>query len=122
MLKTDNHIKNARHILLMCFVWFALSPCIVKNVLFSAANMEYTQPLNKTKTPANSCQYAQNDIQQVSVAKRTNSNKPIKPVNVSANRYYIAHSAKIPGNYSGTFPDNGPPKYILYKQLKLDLA
>lgn len=124
MLKTTSHIRTARHILLMWFVLFALSPCIVKETLFSGINVEYAQPLNKSKTttPTNSCQYSQNDNRQISVVKQSNINKQTEPVDISGNQHWIARSAKIYGNHSKTFPGNSPPKYILYKRLKIAIV
>ncbi len=124
MLKTENHIRNTKHILLMWVVLFSLSPCIVKEALFSSASVGYAKPLNKSKTtaPTNSCQYSLNENQQVSVVKQSKINKQIEPTDFSEKRLFVIRSTKIHGNYSKTFSGNGPPKYILYKRLKLDVA
>ena len=124
MFKAKNHIKNMKHILLMWFALFALSPCVVKEVLFSVANAEYSKPLNKSKTttPTNSCQYSQNDNQQISVVRKSNTNQEIEPFDVSENLFFVVCSTKINGKYTKTSSGNSPPKYILYKRLKLDVA
>ena len=113
-----------KHILLMWFALFALSPCVVKEVLFSVANAEYSKPLNKSKTitPTNSCQYSQNDNQRISVVKQSDTNKEIEPFDVSENLFFVVRSTKINSKYSKTSSGNSPPKYILYKRLKLDVA
>lgn len=124
MFKTKNHIRNVRHILLMLFVLFALSPCVVKEAMFSLANAEYAKPLNMSKAtaPTNSCQYSQNDRQQNSVVKQSDINKEIEPFNVSENLFFVVRSTKINNKYSKKSSGNSPPKYILYKRLKLDVA
>lgn len=108
----------------MWFVLFALSPCVVKEALFSIANVEYAKPTNKTKTtaPTSACQYSQNDNQQISVTRKATIGKRMEPVSVSVNPYFVARSIGINAKYSKTFSGNSPPMYILYKRLKLDIA
>lgn len=105
----------------MWFVLFALSPCVVKELLFSAANVEYVQPPNKAKTtaPTSSCPYSQNYSQQISLVKQTNRKKQIEPVGISENLFLAARSVKIQSRHSENFSGSSPPKYILYKRLKL---
>lgn len=124
MFKTGNHIRNMRHIVLMWFILFALSPCVVKGVLFSVADAGYSKPLKKSKTtaPTSSCQYSQNDNQQISVVKQSDTNKEIEPYNVSGKLFFVVRSTKIKDKYSNTYSGDSPPKYILYKRLKLDVA
>nr|WP_298005803.1 hypothetical protein [uncultured Flavobacterium sp.] len=123
MSKKENHIKKFRHIVLMWFVLFSISPCSVKEALFYSVNTDYAKPLNKSKTsaPASSCSYSQNDNTQTSVVKKSKVYKRIDPVNVSNNLYFAVLSAKVYNDYSKT-SGNSPPKYILYKRLKIDIA
>lgn len=124
MFNAKQYIKNLKHILWVWFALFTLSPCVVKEAMFSVVNAEYSQPLNKSKTtaPTNSCQYSQNDNQQVSVVKQSKINKQTEPAEVAKNLFLIVHSIEINTNYSKTTSGNSPPKYILYKRLKLDVA
>jgi len=124
MLKAKSHIKKLKHILCVYFALFALSPCVVKEALFSVANVEYAKPLNKTKTtaPTSSCQYSQNDKQQISVVKQSKINKQTEPAEVSEILFFVVRSVGINTNYPKTTSGNSPPKYILYKRLKLDVA
>lgn len=113
-----------KHIFWVWFALFALSPCVVKEAIFNVVNAEYSQPLNKSKTtaPTNSCQYSQNDKQQVSVVKQSKINKQTEPAEVAKNLFFVVRSIGINTNYSNTTSGNSPPKYILYKRLKLDVA
>ncbi len=126
MLKTNQnqHIKNFKHILYVWFIFFALSPCVVKEAMFSVVNAEYSQPLNKSKTtaPTNYCQYSQEDSQQISIIKLSKIDRQTEPVITFKNLFFIVHSHEIITNYSKVFSGNSPPKYILYKRLKLDVA
>lgn len=124
MFKAKSNIKNLKHLLWVCFAFFALSPCVVKEALFSVADAEYAKPLNKSKTtaPTNSCQYSQNENQQISVVKQSKINKQTEPDEVTENLFFVVRSVGINTNYSKTTSGNSPPKYILYKRLKLDVA
>src|SRR3546814_68673 len=103
---------------------FSLSPCIVKEALFHSANGEYVKPLNKTKTTTLSslCQYSPNESHQISVAKQVKIYRQIEPVNFTGNQQIVVRSDKAQNNHSKTFSGNSPPKYILYKRLKIDVA
>src|SRR5690606_21161988 len=112
--KKESHIKNFRHIVLMWFVLFSLSPCTVKEALFHSANTDYAKPLNKsrTTTPTNSCLYSQNESQQISIVKKSKITKQIEPVSVSNNLCFTALPSKVYNDYSKTSSGNSPPKYI----------
>lgn len=116
MLKTKTRINILHRIIMMWFVLFALTPCTVKEVLFSTLNLELPESLNKSKTTtsSNSCQYSQNKNQHVSFAKQTKINKKIDPIDFSKQKLFVAQSIPIKNNYSKTFSGNSPPKYIFY--------
>lgn len=124
MPKTGSHINNFRRVVLMCFVLFSLSPCTVKKALFTSANADYAKPLNKSRTitPTNSCSYSQNESQQISIVKKSKVNKQIEPVGVFDNQHFAVYSVIICNNYSNTTSGNSPPKYILFKRLKIDIV
>lgn len=123
MLKAENHIKNIRHIVLMWFMLFSLSPCTVKEVLLQSVDFEYAKPFNKSKTTqTNPCQYGSNEYQQMSAAQQSKIHKTIEPVAFVRNYGFPTYAAKIDNNYSKTSTGNSPPKYILYKRLKIDIA
>lgn len=124
MTKKESHIKKIRHIVLMWFVLFSLSPCTVKEALSQVVSTDYAKPLNKSKTiaPTTSCSYSQNDNQQISVVKKAKIYKEIEPVQVVNNLCFTVLSSKVYNDYSKTSSGNSPPKYILYKRLKIDIA
>ena len=124
MLKKENHSKNLRLILLMWFVLFSLSPCIVKGALFHSVNTDYTKPLNKSKatTSVGSCSYSQNEYQQILVVKETKIYKLIEPIDIVDKPFFTILPTKVYSYHSDTSSGKSPPKYILYKRLKIDLA
>ena len=123
MLKVENHIKNIRYIVLMWLILFSLSPCTVKEVLLQSVSTEYAEPLNKPKTTrTNPCQFSSNGHQHLASAQQSKINKKIEPVDFSCNYAFPAYAVKIGKNYSKTSTGNSPPKYILYKRLKIDIA
>lgn len=123
MLKVENHIKNIRCIVLMWFMLFSLSPCTVKEVLLHSVNTEYARPLNKSKTTqTNPCQFSSGEHQHISSAQQSKINKKIVPVDFVCNYAFAVYASKIDKKYSKGFSGNSPPKYILYKRLKIDLV
>lgn len=124
MTKIKIHIKTVRNFGLMWFVLFALSPCTVKDVFFSSVNSEYAKPLNKSRTtaPTISCSFAQTENQQYSVVKELKINKQTEPGAFSDLSYLTFDAVIIHNYYSKKSSGNSPPKYILYKRLKIAIA
>lgn len=124
MLEIKRNTENLRHILLMWFVLFSLSPCVVKEVLTSAANIDYVKPLTKTKasTRSNLCSYSLNMGLRISTVRKSKINQQIDPVDLSRDQLLDLLSAKVLRHYTATFRGNSPPKYILYKRMKIDVV
>ncbi|KAA5533979.1 hypothetical protein [Paenimyroides baculatum] len=124
MLQTKSHIRNFRHIVLMWFMLFSLSPCTVKEAMLSTANTAYAKPLNISKATAavGSCLYLQDKSQQISVAYKFTVNKQFDGVDFCGNQYFGAHPTKVCSTYQKTSSGNSPPKYILYKRLKIAIV
>ncbi len=123
MRKMDRLNKNTRHIFLLCFVLFALSPCVIKASFFGNANLTYSKPLNKSKTTAqlNACQYSGDNKLQISCSQQVNVDKAMLPIFVFGNQCAFAYACQTNYQYLEIFSGNSPPKYILYKRLKLDM-
>lgn len=124
MAISTKHIYRAKHILIMCLVLFALIPCMLKGAFLNTLSLDYAKPFNKSKTTTqlNSCQYYQDKSQQISSAEQKKINKKTNSLTISTGLYYITRSIKKYSKYSLDFSGNSPPKYILYKRLKLDVA
>jgi len=124
MLKIKTHITIIKPLILTWFVLFSLSPCTVKEVFFNSVNTSYTKPLNKSRTTSQTsfCSYSQSDIQQISFVKKSKINKQVKPFYSTVNHCSDLISPQDYNHYSKTSSGNSPPKYILYKRLKIDIA
>lgn len=117
MQETTQYKPNLKHLLKLCFLLFALSPCSVKGELF---NSDYKQPLSQSKTTVQSsiCLYSFDEAREdVSTVKQ------IKLIPVTGTKALITSpdtgfifKLELPV-HSG----NSPPKYILYKRLRLNL-
>lgn len=106
----------------MCLVLFAFSTCMVKGTLFGMVDVAYAKPLNKSKTvaPISACQYSHD--QRTSTVVQAQARKQIEPIGDAEGQYGAICADKVFGKYSKNCSGNSPPKYILYKRLKLDVA
>ncbi|MBA9079833.1 hypothetical protein FHS90_004574 [Rufibacter quisquiliarum] len=119
-----SHIYKIRHLLLVCLVLLGLMPCGVKEALLGTVNVDYVKALNGSKTtaPFNSCQYTQSTDPLLSAVRQSKILKQAEPICFSCARFFLTRSAKTNHRCSPDYSGNSPPKYILYKRLKLDVA
>ncbi|WP_407405984.1 hypothetical protein [Chryseobacterium sp.] len=122
MLKILYNFKNYTYILSMWLVLFSLTPCTIKEVFFHAVDLDYAKPLNKSKTSTNSCSYSKIENRQTSGTKKSKILSRITPFSFSTNLNFALCSSKTFKDYSRISLGNSPPKYILYKRLKIDIA
>jgi len=124
MLAPKLSIRNGKHLLLLCLFLFALSPCVIKEAVFAWTNTEFAQPLNKSKgtTQGTSCQYSPGEYRHRMIVgqwKRTR----IPGITRTFIDRLADHRLFVTWNiYSNARLGIGPPKYILFKRLKLDIA
>jgi len=125
MSDTKIHMKTYKAIIMMLILAFSLSPCSVKRNVLDIFDIQYISGLNKVKTTSNlasSCDFT-SIFSKISVSKTvikakhcnafldfTGSVKNIQEGNLTFN------------DYSGHTTGNSPPKYILFKRLKLNLV
>ena len=124
MGQMDCNMKFFKHIFLLCFVLFSLSPCTVRDYLSAASETENAKPLNKNRTTstAGSCTYFGLERQKHALgftAERSDRKEPF----YNRHRHAFAEGLTVfCSGFSYTTSGNSPPKYILYKRLKIDLA
>lgn len=119
------HMKTYKAVITMLILVFSLSPCSVKRNVLDIFDIQYISGLNKVKITSSlstSCDTASAST-RVSVSK-ANIRKQHKD---SFSNFYssagVLADEKISFNeYSGHSTGNSPPKYILFKRLKLNLA
>ena len=115
----QKHICTAKHLLTMCLLLFALSSCAVKESLLGLVQTDYAKPTNRSQTTSQSgfCSYTVITGKKVSVVNHEKI-KTRKDSAFTENLIEIGHKKNL-NSYFQTFSGNSPPKYILYKRLKL---
>ena len=124
MHTTVKHIRTAKHLFLTCFLLFALSSCAVKESFLGLVQTDYSKPTNRSQTTTQNgfCSY------NIATGKETSFTdhsriKNRKESDFFTDNYVLGISSKKTTQlYSKTFSGNSPPKYILYKRLKLHIV
>jgi len=122
MLKLKSYIGYSKSILIVLMILFSLAPCSLKEAVVSI-DVSYTKPLNKSRSasPFSSCHpiQAYKDSSSAKVKRQVvaiHGTDDLSSYNV--HRFVVGN---IDNNYSGITSGNSPPKYILFKRLKIDL-
>lgn len=118
-------MKTYRAIVMMLIVAFSLSPCSLKRDVLDIFDIQHISALNKIKTTAPSFSGCEsfNSSSKVSVSKSDFKFKGIalsdflQSVNLNSEKHTFSQKS-----YSGNTSGNSPPKYILFKRLKLNLV
>ncbi|MDN5395861.1 MAG: hypothetical protein L0G39_08220 [Chryseobacterium sp.] len=128
MQNLRTHIKIYKAIVMMLVVVFSLSPCSLKRDLLGIFDIQYITALNKVKTTASAQTYVCDSVTESSSNRASVSKNSLKS---KKNKYFTALNA-VPSpheeamlfqnKYSGHSTGNSPPKYILFKRLKLHLV
>ncbi|MBV8325694.1 hypothetical protein [Chryseobacterium sp.] len=113
-------MKTTKAIITMLILVFSLSPCSVKRDVLDIFDIQYISGLNKVKTASPNCEAS------VSASKISLVKTDIK----SHQRFSFLHYTKkntpeerpFYNTSSKRSTGNSPPKYILFKRLKLNLV
>ena len=129
MQGTKKYIQFFRNNLFLIVLLFALSPCSVKEVLHQQFDVAYNQPLNKTKTTLNqqsNCSVGSDFIseQKQESKKQTESNflPDFEKKTFQNNTYSLARKSSEIQAFQIDLAHLFPPKYILFKRLKIDIV
>ncbi|MFK8293874.1 hypothetical protein [Capnocytophaga stomatis] len=117
------HIKKVKFLLWGTLILFSLTPCSAKGFLFDSVEISFFKPFHKNRTTAFSFQC------QNSVAEEQNTQTEYV-LNVFDNQesdsFYSAElftsEAKIKKEYFYRNSSNAPPKYILFRCLRIHLS
>lgn len=115
------HIHTAKHLFLMCFLLFALSSCAVKESFLGMVQTDYAKPTNRSQTTTQNgfCNYSVATGKESSISYYSKT-KSRKESDFFTDNYVLGiYSNNTTQSFSITFSGNSPPKYILYKRLKL---
>ena len=124
MPKLKSNIKNLKSILLMLMILFAFAPCSIKASVLKPIDISYATKLNQTKTTIhfsqcqnlNAVAHAKTSLE---IIKNFDFHPIAFPVNTDFPNYNLQ---KARNNDSEIAKSNSPPKYILFKRLKINLA
>ncbi|TJZ63053.1 hypothetical protein FAZ15_01785 [Sphingobacterium olei] len=114
-------IQTIRTILLLMVVVFSLLPCSNKASVLSLIDIDYEKPLNRVKTT----RHLTGCFNTLEVTKMTCSPYKIKSdhgiavVSTGHQRLYCYNNHIFSSNFGASHQANAPPKYILYKRLKI---
>ncbi|MDR6526287.1 MULTISPECIES: hypothetical protein [Chryseobacterium] len=119
MSHTGIHMKTYKAIITMLILAFSLSPCSVKRDVLDIFDIQYISGLNKVKTTSGCDTSPTTSRFSVSKADVKLTGKDFFSLNFPIKN---TESERLSFNkYSGHTTGNSPPKYILFKRLKLSL-
>ena len=123
---TGTHMKNYKALIMMLILAFSLSPCSVKRDLLDIFDVQYISGLNKVKITDSVQSYSCDNVTERFSGRASASKNILKP---SGNQYFTdtvpspeEGKIRFQNKYSGTTTGNSPPKYILFKRLKLHVV
>lgn len=124
MTKLNSHIKTLKNIGVIWFVLSALSPCTVKDVFFSSVKSEYSKPLNKSRTtaPIVSCSSTNIESKNSLVVNQLKFHKEFEPGDRFIPPFFHFQEETNPNVLLANYSGKSPPKYILYKRLKIAIV
>ncbi len=124
MSNTKVHMKTYKAIITILILAFSLSPCSVKRNVLDIFDIQYISGLNKVKTTSGLSQNC--DIAKTS-SKTSVSKTEAKIIDkkfffaFDSTKSNIGEEKIFFNEYSGHTTGNSPPKYILFKRLKLSM-
>ncbi|MCT2561717.1 hypothetical protein [Chryseobacterium herbae] len=126
MRTTGTSMKNYKALIMMLILAFSLSPCSVKRDLLGIFDVQYISGLNKVKTTDSVQSYSCDSATERFSGRASASKSVLK----SKEKKYFTDTTRLPeetiirfqNKYSGTTTGNSPPKYILFKRLKLHVV
>ncbi|UWX61067.1 hypothetical protein N0B40_02070 [Chryseobacterium oranimense] len=122
---SGNHIKNYKALILVFVLVFSLSPCSLKRDFLSIFDIQHISGLNKVKitSSAASCVFsAETSSSRINLSKAYAKLKNIGFIFHSGTDLSFREEKITFQKYSGHTSGNSPPKYILFKRLKLTPA
>lgn len=125
MSDTKLHMKTYKAIITMLILVFSLSPCSVKRNVLDIFDIQYISGLNKVKTTSGSSF----NCDTPTTSSKISISKAEAKYKYKGSLLDVKATAKNTGEenlsfnkYSGHTTGNSPPKYILFKRLKLNLV
>lgn len=122
---TRTYLNFYKTIVVILLLAFSLSPCSVKRDLLGVFDIQHLSTLNKVKTtvsPKANCDFAHHNFSsKTSVLKADFKFNEVFSFKLSSVLHF-SEDIIFQNKYSGATSGNSPPKYILFKQLRLNLV
>ncbi|ATA67845.1 hypothetical protein CGC48_03850 [Capnocytophaga cynodegmi] len=117
------HIKKVKFLFWGMFILFSLTPCTVKGILFDSAEISFFKPLHKNRTTTSSfqCQnlvFANKKLRTECVLNVFDNHEN----DLLCSTEIFAFDTKIKKEYFNQNSANAPPKYILFRCLRIHLS
>lgn len=125
MPSTRTYIHFYKTIVVILLLAFSLSPCSVKRDVLGVFDIQHVSTLNKVKTtvsPTVNCNFAHHNFSSKTLVSKADfkfNEVFLFKLNSVSN---FSEDTISQNNYSGATSGNSPPKYILFKQLRLNLV
>lgn len=109
----------------MLAVLFSLSPCTVKESVYQVFDVEFQRPVNKTLSLQAQSDTCHTQVFSEAAISQVGHTSHFDMFLIPAQRfviYFTYFQDGVSQVFNRVFADSSPPKYILYKQLRLGLA
>lgn len=117
------HMKNYKAIVLMLILAFSLSPCSLKRDVLGIFDIQHISGLNKVKITTGAACELSNQTSSGTAISKSDAKLINKSFHFNRNSSLCCEtSVSTLNSYSGQTSGNSPPKYILFKRLKLHIA
>lgn len=107
-------------------VLFSLTPCIVKDTVLESFDLTHIRPINKTQVVLENtpCQDRPSEVQYHNYKEKQSQecDSPVTCPDIAESAFPIHHSASLGRPGSNAPSHYYPPKYILFKRLKIAIA
>lgn len=121
---TRTYIIFYKTIVVILLLAFSLSPCSVKRNVLGVFDIQHVNTLNKVKTtviPKANCDFAHHNFSsKTSISKADFKFNEVFSFKLNS-VLNLSKNTISQNKYSGATSGNSPPKYILFKQLRLNL-
>lgn len=120
------HTRQWKSILAMLVILFALAPCSLKESLYTLVDVELGKPLNKSRATifqADSCtSFVHASSQNHKDIKSPQKLLPLSYSGLDSGVVCQPVSGNLNGSHWSNFTHGNPPKYILFRQLKINMV
>lgn len=119
MKSPKKFITISKYSLMLLFSVLAFGSCGLKEFVADLVNIEYKRSFNKTKSTTSNCIDGKHTSSCIAISKQTKKNTPKLFKTISSNKWVNINYVLT---YAYLYSSNSPPKYIMFKRLKIALS